>query len=69
MLEVGWNSTTPPEDGAVVCVLAVDKRGRYVIPFPVLFRDDRWWNAHTGEELDAFIAAWRPAAKSNDVLR
>jgi hypothetical protein len=37
------------------------KGGQYEIPFPVVFRDDSWWNARTGEELDAFIAGWRPA--------
>ena len=42
-------------------VLASDNRGQYEIPFPVVFRDDSWWNAHTGEELDTFIAGWRPA--------
>ena len=32
-----------------------------LVPFPVIFRDDTWWNACTGEELDTFIVAWRPA--------
>jgi hypothetical protein len=52
---------TAPEEGATVYVLAADNRGQYVIPFPVVFRDDSWWNARTGEELDAFVAGWRPA--------
>jgi hypothetical protein len=56
-----WNSTTTPDEGAIVYVLAVDDRGQYAIPFKVVFRDDRWWNARTGEELDAFVAGWRPA--------
>jgi hypothetical protein len=56
-----WNSTTAPEEGAIVYVLALDKIGQYEIPFPVVFRDDSWWNAHTGKELDTFIAGWRPA--------
>ena len=34
--------------------------GEYQVPFPVAFRDDRWFNAHTGEELDIYVAAWRP---------
>ncbi len=55
-----WNSAEPPENDAVVYVLAEDHRGEYPVPFPVVFRDDRWWNAHTGEELDAYVAAWRP---------
>ena len=59
MAETEWNSTTAPEEGAYV--LAMDNLGQYVIPFPVVFRDDNWWNAHTGEELDAFIAGWRLA--------
>jgi hypothetical protein len=61
MAETEWNSTTAPEEGAVIYVLARDNVGQYVIPFPVVFRDDNWWNPHTGEELDAFIAGWRPA--------
>jgi hypothetical protein len=61
MAEMEWNSTTAPEEGAMVFVLAVDDRGQYAIPFPVVFRDDSWWNARTGEELDTFIAGWRPA--------
>ena len=56
-----WNSTTTPEGGAIVYVLALDDIGQYEIPFPVVFRDDSWWNARTGEELDTFVAGWRPA--------
>ncbi len=37
-LAIGWNSTEAPEDGARVRVLASDDRGRYAIPFPVIFR-------------------------------
>jgi hypothetical protein len=48
----------------IVYVLAADNRGQYVIPFPVVFRDDSWWNARTGEELDAFVAGWRPAGNA-----
>jgi hypothetical protein len=59
-----WNSITVPEEGEIVYVLAADNIGQYVIPFPVVFRDDSWWNAQTGEELDTFIVGWRP---SNDV--
>jgi hypothetical protein len=58
----GWNSTASPEEDAIVDVLAQDSRGQYLIPFPVIFRDNRWWNVRTGEELDAFIAGWRRAA-------
>jgi hypothetical protein len=61
MPQAEWNRITIPEDGAIVYVLAQDNRGQYVIPFPVVFRDDSWWNACTGEELDTFIAGWRPA--------
>jgi hypothetical protein len=62
MSEAEWNSTAPPEEGAIVYVLAADDSGQYMIPFPVVFRDDSWWNAHTGEELDTFIAGWRRSA-------
>ncbi len=64
MPEVKWNSTTAPEEGAIVYVLASDDQGQYEIPFPVVFRDDSWWNARTGEELDTFIAGWRPAGNA-----
>jgi hypothetical protein len=55
-----WNSTDPPENNVIVYVLAEDQRGQYEVPFPVVFRDDSWWNASTGDELDAYVAAWRP---------
>ena len=55
-----WNSTTPPNEHSVVYVLAEDDHGPYELPFLVVFRDDCWWNAHTGEELEAFVAGWRP---------
>ena len=61
MLETGWNSATTPEEGAIVYVLASDHIGQYLVPFPVVFRDDSWWNARTGKELDTFIVGWRPA--------
>ena len=38
-----WNSTTTPEEGTIVYVLAADNIGQYEIPFPVVFRDDSWW--------------------------
>jgi hypothetical protein len=63
MPETEWNSETAPEEGAIVRVLGADHRGQYLIPFPVIFRDDCWWNALTGEELDTFIVGWRPADK------
>jgi hypothetical protein len=65
MPETEWNRTTAPQEGAIVHVLAMDKRGQYLIPFPVVFRDDSWWNARTGEELDTFIVGWRPAAMNS----
>ena len=45
-----WNSTTTPEEGAIVYVLAADNRGQYAIPFPVVFRDDSWWNAQSNDD-------------------
>ena len=59
-----WNTTTP-EEGAIVYVLAADNIGQYEIPFQVVFRDDSWWNARTGEELDTFIVGWRPADRTD----
>jgi hypothetical protein len=60
MLAGEWNSAATPHEGAIVEVLAADSLGQYVIPFPVLFRDDTWWNAGTGALLDATIVGWRP---------
>ena len=60
MPETEWNSPSVPEEGAVVYVLAADDQGQYEIPFKVLFRDDSWWNVQTGQELDVFVAGWRP---------
>jgi hypothetical protein len=55
-----WNDTDAPAEGPLVQVRAQDGHGFYVLPFAVEFRDDRWFNPETGEELDCFIAAWRP---------
>ncbi len=55
-----WNSVTVPRDGAIVYVLAMDDKGKYEVPFPVLFKNDSWLNASTREEVEVFIAAWRP---------
>ena len=60
MPDTKWNSETLPENDAIVHVLAADKRGHYELPFLVVFKDDRWWNARTEEELAAHIAGWRP---------
>ncbi len=54
-----WNSTTTPEDGEIVYLLASDKRGRYLIPFLVVFQVDSWWNIRAGEKLETFIVGWR----------
>jgi len=44
MSEPEWNSTTTPEEGAAVYVLATDNRGQYVIPFlaRIMRRFDRY---------------------------
>jgi hypothetical protein len=58
--EADWNDTDAPAEGQLVEVRAQDGRGFYVLPFAVEFRDDGWFNPETGEELDCFVAAWRP---------
>ena len=60
--ESQWNNTAAPEDGAIVRVLVSDDGGQYVIPFPVLFRADSWFNAASGEELaeEIFVEGWAP---------
>lgn len=64
MSETKWNSSTPPKEGDVVRVLAQDRYGEYLIPFPVAFRDNAWWNPGTGEQLTAEIVGWRPMTTS-----
>jgi len=58
--EHGWRSDAAPPDGSTVNVFAQDHRGYYEIPFAVLFQDDAWLNKDTGEELDVYVAGWRP---------
>jgi hypothetical protein len=58
--EAGWNETDAPAEGQIVQVRAQNGFGFYVLPFPVEFRDDEWWNAHTGHKLDCYVAGWRP---------
>jgi hypothetical protein len=40
--------------------IAADRHGRYPIPFRIVFRDSRWWNASTGQKLDAVLVGWCP---------
>jgi hypothetical protein len=54
-----WIDTETPAEGLRVAVRAQDHRGLYVLPFPVEFRDDSWFNPQTGDELDCFVAGWR----------
>ena len=58
--EAGWNDTDAPAEGQLVQVRAQDGHGFYVLPFAVEYRDDGRFNPETGEELDCFVAAWRP---------
>ncbi len=37
----------------------LDDKGKYEVPFPVLFRNDCWLNASTYEELEAFVLSRR----------
>jgi hypothetical protein len=55
----GFRVDAAPDDGVVVDVCAEDRHGVYMLPFPVVFRDDDWWNAQTGEMLECFVAGWR----------
>jgi hypothetical protein len=60
IVEDEWIDTKAPAEGQKVYVRAQDLRGFYVIPFMVEFRNDGWFNPETGEELDCFIAGWKP---------
>lgn len=55
-----WNCSDTPDDGQLVEVYAEDRRGFYLVPFPVRFLGDEWLNASTGQHLETFIAGWRP---------
>ena len=57
--EADWNTDAPAE-GQFLQVRAQDGHGFYALPFAVEFRDDKWFNPETSEELDCFVAAWRP---------
>ncbi len=59
-LNDGWNSSEAPANNEQVEVYSSDHRGFYVIPFPVVFCNDCWLNAATGEELVVYIEGWRP---------
>jgi hypothetical protein len=59
IIEPNWIDSDAPAEGQLVQVRAQDRRGFYVLPFAVIFRDDEWWNARTEEPLDCFVAAWR----------
>ena len=48
ILEIAWIDSRAPVEGQIVHVRVRDTRGFYVLPFPVEFRDDDWWNARTG---------------------
>jgi hypothetical protein len=61
-----WNDTEAPAEGQLVSVRARDQGGFYVIPFPVQFRNDGWFNPKTGEELDCYIAGWKPVDNAAD---
>jgi hypothetical protein len=55
-----------PVEGQIVQVRSKNHHGFYIVPFPVEFRDDEWWNVDTGQKLDCFVAAWRPLKGSTD---
>jgi hypothetical protein len=61
-----WIDTHAPEEGQIVRVQAQDRSGLYALPFRVEFRDDAWFNAETGEELDCFVAGWLPWEQKGD---
>ena len=61
-IDSDWIDTAAhaPVEGQIVQVRSKNHHGFYIVPFPVEFRDDEWWNMHTGQKLDCFVAAWRP---------
>ncbi|MGO9768430.1 MAG: hypothetical protein ACLPSW_02535 [Roseiarcus sp.] len=59
-IDSDWIDTDAPAKGQIVQVRSKNHHGFYIVPFPVEFRDDEWWNARTGQKLDCFVAAWRP---------
>ncbi|MGC1862630.1 MAG: hypothetical protein WA733_16325 [Methylocystis sp.] len=65
-IDSNWIDTDAPAEGQIVQVRSKNHHGFYIVPFPVEFRDDEWWNVHTGQKLDCFVAAWRPLNGSTD---
>jgi hypothetical protein len=45
-------------------LLCEDHVGTYVIPFPCRRADGAWYNAHTGELIDADVAGWRESRRN-----
>lgn len=60
--EDGWRNDDTPPEGSIVDVVGQDNRGFYMIPFAVLFQNDSWFNAQTGQEIAAYVAGWRARA-------
>jgi hypothetical protein len=59
-IDSDWIDTDAPAEGQIVQVRAQNGLGFYVLPFAVVFHDDEWWNAWTGEPLDCYVAGWKP---------
>lgn len=47
----------PPADDPVR-ILCEDNVGTYVVPFPCVCRDGKWFNAKTGQAIEAKVLGW-----------
>ena len=45
--------------GQVFELLCADHCGTYRLPFACCWRDGKWWNAQTGEIVEATVIGWR----------
>lgn len=59
--ETLWYAPDNAPENRPVHARASHVTGPYVLPFPVIQRGGRWFNARLGTELQVEIVGWRPA--------
>lgn len=57
--DASWNSDSLPTDARPVQVFVIDRKGSFVIPFPVVYCSGKWRNASDKVELVAKVGGWR----------
>lgn len=52
----------PPESGELLTLLCEDERGRYVLPFPCVWKGGAYWNPRSQNDskpLEAKVVGWK----------